>query len=57
MAHEISVFVPSLGCILMLEILLILLILLHLLYRDSKTLEKLHLRGDELFHCWVRWWW
>jgi hypothetical protein len=32
MAHEISVFVLSLGCILMLGILLILLVLLNLLY-------------------------
>jgi hypothetical protein len=51
MAHEISMFIPSLGCVLMLGILLILLILLNLLYRGSNALEKLHLCDDELFHC------
>jgi hypothetical protein len=55
MAHEISVFVLSLGCILMLGILLV---LLNLLYRGSDALEKLHLHGNELLHCWGGWqWW
>jgi hypothetical protein len=42
----------------MLGILLILLVLLDYLYRGSEALEKLHLCGNELFHCWVGWqWW
>jgi hypothetical protein len=54
MAHEISLLVSSLGCILMLGILLV---LLNLLHQGSEALEKLHLRGNRLFHCWVGWWW
>jgi hypothetical protein len=57
MTHKISVLVPSLGCILILGILLVLLILLDLLYLSSEALERLHLRGNELLHGWVRWWW
>jgi hypothetical protein len=57
-ADEISVLDRVWGGILMLGILLILLVLLDYLYRGSEALEKLHLRGNELFHCWVGWqWW
>jgi uncharacterized BrkB/YihY/UPF0761 family membrane protein len=54
MTHKISVLVPSLGCILLLGILLVLLDFLH---SGSEALEKLHLRGNELLHGWVGWWW
>jgi hypothetical protein len=61
-AHEILMLVSSLGCILLLMlvllVLLVLLILLNLLYRSSESLQKLHLRCDELLHVgiWWRWW-
>jgi hypothetical protein len=50
--------VSSLWCILLLMlVLLILLILLKLLYRSSESLQKLHLRCDELLHVGIWWWW
>jgi hypothetical protein len=36
---------------------LFLLILLNLLYRNCESLQKLHLRCDELIHSGVGWWW
>jgi hypothetical protein len=56
MAHKIPVLVSSLGRILLL--MLVLLILLNLLYRSSESLQKLHLRCNELLHVgiWWRWW-
>jgi hypothetical protein len=59
MAHEIPMLVSSLWCMLLLMlVLLVLLILLNLLYRSSESLQKLHLRCDELLHVgiWWRWW-
>jgi hypothetical protein len=59
MAHKIPVLVSSLWCILLLMlVVLILLILLNLLHRSSESLQKLHLRCDELLHVGVGWrWW
>jgi hypothetical protein len=50
MAHEIPVLVSSLGCMLLL---LVLLVLLNLLHRSYESLQKLHLRCDELIHSGV----
>jgi hypothetical protein len=56
MAHEVPVFVSSLGCMLLLT--LVLLVLLNLLHQSSESLQKLHLRCNELFHIGVGWrWW
>jgi hypothetical protein len=59
MAHLIPMLVSSLWCMLLLMlVLLVLLILLNLLYRSSESLQKLHLRCDELLHVgiwWRRW--
>jgi hypothetical protein len=57
MTHEVSVLVSSLGCMLLLLVLLVLLILLNLLHRSCESLQKLHLRYDELIHSGVGWWW
>ena len=58
MTHEISMLVSSLGCVLLLLlVLLVLLILLNLLHRSCESLQKLHLRGDELIHHGIGWWW
>jgi hypothetical protein len=59
MAHKILVLVSSLWCMLLLMlVLLVLLILLNLLHRSSESLQKLHLRCNELLHVgiWWRWW-
>ena len=56
MAHKIPVLVSSLWCMLLL--MLVLLILLYLLHRSSESLQKLHLRCEELLHIGVGWrWW
>jgi hypothetical protein len=58
MTHEVSVLVSSLGCmLLLLLVLLVLLIMLNLLYQSCESLQKLHLRCNELIHSWVGWWW
>jgi hypothetical protein len=58
MTHEVSMLISSLGCVLLLLlVLLVLLILLNLLYRSCESLQKLHLRCDELIHRGVGWWW
>jgi hypothetical protein len=58
MAHEIPMLLSSLWCMLLLMlVLLVLLILLNLLCRSSESLQKLHLRCDELLHVGVGWWW
>jgi hypothetical protein len=59
MAHEIPMLISSLWCLLLLMlVLLVLLILLYLLHRSSDTLQKLHLRCDELLHIGIGWrWW
>jgi hypothetical protein len=59
MAHKIPMLVSSLWCMLLLMlVLLVLLILLNLLHRGSESLQKLHLRCDELLHVGVGWrWW
>jgi fumarate reductase subunit D len=59
MAHEISMLISSLGCMLLLMlVLLVLLILLYLLHRISESLQKLHLHCDELLHIGIGWrWW
>jgi hypothetical protein len=59
MAHKIPVLVSSLGCMLLLMlVLLVLLIMLNLLHISSESLQKRHLRCDELLHVriWWRWW-
>jgi hypothetical protein len=54
--HEVPVLVSSLGCMLLL--MLVLLILLYLLNRRCESLQKLHLRCDELIHSGIGWrWW
>jgi hypothetical protein len=53
-AHEVSMLVSSLGCTLLL--MLVLLGLLNLLHITSESLEKLHLCSNELLHIWVGWW-
>jgi uncharacterized BrkB/YihY/UPF0761 family membrane protein len=56
--HEVRMLVSSLGCmLLLLLVLLVLLILMNLLYRSCESLQKLHLRCDELIHSGVWWWW
>jgi beta-lactamase regulating signal transducer with metallopeptidase domain len=58
MAHKVLVLVSSLWCMLLLIlVLLVLLILLNLLYRSSESLQKLHLRCDELLHVGIGWRW
>jgi hypothetical protein len=59
MTHEVPMLISSLGCVLLLLllILLVLLILLNLLYQNYESLQKLHLRCDELIHSGVGWWW
>jgi hypothetical protein len=59
MAHEIPMLISSLGCMMLLMlVLLVLLILLYLLHRNSESLQKLHLRCDELIHIGIGWrWW
>jgi hypothetical protein len=36
---------------------LVVLILFYLLHRSSESLQKLHLRCDELLHVGIWWWW
>jgi hypothetical protein len=44
--------------LLLMLVLLVLLILLYLLHRSSESLQKLHLRCDELLHIGIGWrWW
>jgi hypothetical protein len=51
MAHEIPMLISSLWCLLVLMlVLLVLLILLYLLHQSSESLQKLHLRCDEMLH-------
>jgi hypothetical protein len=58
MTQEVPMPISSLGCVLLLLlVLLVLLILLNLLYRSCESLQKLHLRCDELIHHGVGWWW
>jgi hypothetical protein len=59
MAHKIPVLVSSLWCLLLLMlVLLVLSILLYLLHRSSESLQKLHLRCNELLHIGIGWqWW
>jgi hypothetical protein len=58
MAHEIPMLISSLWCLfLLMLVLLVLLILLYLLHRRSESLQKLHLRCDELLHIGVGWRW
>ena len=59
MAHEIPMLISSLWCLLVLmPVLLVLLILLYLLHRSSESLQKLHLRCDEMLHIGIGWrWW
>jgi hypothetical protein len=58
MTLEVPVLISSLGCMLLsLLVPLVLLILLNLLYLSCESLQKLHLRCDELIHCGVGWWW
>jgi hypothetical protein len=55
MAHEIPMLIFGLWCLLLM---LVLLILLYLLHRGSESLQKLHLRCDELLHIGIGWlWW
>jgi hypothetical protein len=56
MTHDVPVLVSILGCMLLL-VLLVLLILLYLLYRSCESLQKLHMRCDELIHSGFGWWW
>jgi hypothetical protein len=58
-AHKIPVLVSSLWCLLLLMlVLLVLSILLYLLHRSSESLQKLHLRCNELLHIGIGWqWW
>ena len=55
MSHEIPMLVSSLWCIRLL--MLVVLILFYLLHRSSESLQKLHLRCDELLHVGIWWWW
>jgi uncharacterized membrane protein len=58
MTHEVPMLISSLECVLLLLlVLLVLLILFNLLYRSCESLQKLHLRCDELNHHGVGWWW
>jgi hypothetical protein len=57
MTYEVPMLISSLGCMLLLLVLLVLLILLNLLHRSCESLQKLHLRCDELIHSGVGWWW
>jgi hypothetical protein len=58
MTHKIPVLISGRGCVLLLLLMLLIqLVLLNLLNNCSKTLQELHLGGDELLHVGIQWWW